>query len=206
MIGTILNTVGILVGGIAGVIRSKPLSASTESFWKVTLGALTVYYGLRLTWISLSGSPTQMLKQLLCAIIALSLGRLTGWIMGLQRISNRLGQQARERINAASEESSKDASEGFKVCAFLFCAAPLGFIGVVEDGISGYFYPLAVKGVMDGFAAMGMARFFGWSVSMSALPVLALQGTITLVCIQWMRPFLEERGLTGAVNATGGLM
>jgi|ERR1044071_1149119 uncharacterized membrane protein YqgA involved in biofilm formation len=206
MIGTILNTVGILLGGIVGVIRSTPLSASTESFWKVTLGAFTVYYGLRLTWISLSGSPAHMLKQVLFAIVALSLGRLTGWMMGLQRISNRLGQKARERINAASEESPKDASEGFKVCAFLFCAAPLGFIGAVEDGVSGYFYPLAVKGVMDGFAAIGMARFFGWSVGIAALPVLALQGTITLACIQWVRPVLEQRQLIEAVNATGGLM
>ena len=206
MIGTILNTAGILLGGIAGLIRSKPFSPATESFWKVTLGAFTVFYGLRLTWISLIGSPPQMLKQVLIAIIALSLGRWTGWLLRLQKVSNRLGQTARERINAASPDSPKPASEGFKICAFLFCAAPLGPIGAVEDGVSGYFYPLAVKAVMDGFAAMGLARIFGWSVTLAALPVLALQGTITLACIQWVGPFLDHRGLTGAVNATGGLM
>src|SRR5258706_5065759 len=133
MIGTLLNSTGIFLGGIAGLIRRKPLSPATESFWKVTLGAFTVFYGLRLTWISLIGSPPQMLKQVLIAIIALSLGRWTGWLLRLQKLSNRLGQTAREHINAASPESLKRASEGFKICAFIFFAAPLGPIGAVGE-------------------------------------------------------------------------
>src|SRR5437879_9972133 len=99
MIGTVLNAAGILVGGVAGLIRSKPFSPATESFWKVTLGAFTVFYGLRLTWISLIGSPPQMLKQVLIAIIALSLGRWTGWLLRLQKLSKRLVDTARESIN-----------------------------------------------------------------------------------------------------------
>src|SRR5947208_5639272 len=109
MIGTVLNAAGILVGGVAGLIRRKPFSPATESFWKVTLGAFTVFYGLRLTWTSLNGSPTQMLKQLLIVIIALSLGRWTGWLLRVQKLSNRLGQRARERINAAKPEAPKPA-------------------------------------------------------------------------------------------------
>src|SRR2546422_6350936 len=149
MIGTILNTAGILLGGIAGLIRRKPFSPATESFWKVTLGVFTVFYGLRLTWISLIGSPPQMLKQVLIAIIALSLGRWTGWLLRLQKLSNRLGQTARERINAEALESPKSPNEGFKLCAVIFCASPLGIVGAVEDGVGNYFYPLAVKAVMD---------------------------------------------------------
>src|SRR6266404_4353837 len=147
MIGTILNAAGILLGGIAGLIRSKPLSPATESFWKVTLGAFTVFYGLRLTWISLIGSPPQMLKQVLIAIIALSLGRWTGWLLRLQKMSNRLGQTARGRINAPRPEVPTVANEGFKTCAVLFCAAPLGSVGAGQDGVCGYYYPLAVKAV-----------------------------------------------------------
>src|SRR6185503_13677368 len=73
--GTVLNVAGILVGGVAGLIRRKPLSPTTESFLKVTLGAFTVFYGLRLTWASLNGSAWQILKQLLIVVLALGLGR-----------------------------------------------------------------------------------------------------------------------------------
>jgi uncharacterized membrane protein YqgA involved in biofilm formation len=206
MLGTVLNSVGILAGGLLGVLRSKPLSTAQESFFKVTLGVFTVFYGLRLTWISLNGTPLQIFKQMVIVILALSLGRWTGWLLRLQKTSNHLGQTARERINSAASDPSKASNEGFKVCAVLFCAAPLGIVGAAEDGLSGYYYPLIVKAVMDGLAAMGLGRLFGWSVMLAALPVLAFQGTIALTCAEWIGPFLSRHGLLDAVNATGGLL
>src|SRR5437867_5458967 len=113
MIGTILNVAGILIGGTLGLTREKPLSAANESFFKVTLGAFTVFYGLRLSWLSLKGSFPQILKQLLIAVLALILGRLAGRLLRLQRVSNQLGQGARERIAAARPDGARRASDGF---------------------------------------------------------------------------------------------
>src|SRR3954465_8365720 len=112
MLGTVLNSVGILVGGLLGVLRSKPLSTAQESFFKVTLGVFTVFYGLRLTWISLNGTPLQIFKQMVIVILGLSLGRWTGWLLRLQKTSNHLGQTARERINSAASDQSKASNEG----------------------------------------------------------------------------------------------
>src|SRR5215472_6311397 len=134
MIGTVLNAAGIVVGGVAGLIRRKPFSPTTESFWKVTLGAFTVFYGLRLTWTSLNGSAWQILKQLLIVVLALGLGRWMGRLLGLQRLSNRLGQNAREQIERATPAALNSASAGLNVSAVLFCAAPLGIVGAVADG------------------------------------------------------------------------
>src|ERR1017187_549971 len=77
MIGTGLNVAGIRIVGVAGLARRRPLSPSHESYLKVVLGAFTVFYGLRLTWISLNGSLPQILKQLLIVVIAMMLGKLT---------------------------------------------------------------------------------------------------------------------------------
>jgi len=41
---------------------------------------------------------------------------------------------------------------------------------------------------------------------LAALPVLAFQGTITLVCVQFLKPVLETHGLIDSVNAVGGLL
>ena len=49
-------------------------------------------------------------------------------------------------------------SAGFQTCAALFCAAPLAIFGSVQDGLSEYYYPLAVKAVMDGLATLGLPR------------------------------------------------
>jgi len=152
MIGTALNVAGILVGGLAGVARRRPLSPVNESFLKVALGVFTVFYGLQLTWRSVNGTFVQILKQLLIAVLALMVGKLAGRLLQLQRTSNRLGRQARERIAAAKPADPRQLSEGFKTCVALFCAAPLAILGSVQDGLSGYYYPLAVKAVMDGLA------------------------------------------------------
>jgi len=206
MLGTILNVAGILIGGLAGLSRRRALSPAAESNLRVILGAFTVYYGLRLTWLSVGGSFRQVLKQLFIAVLALSLGKLAGRLLRLQAMSNHLGRRARERMEAARADDPRRLSEGFKVCAALFCAAPLGLLGAVQDGLSEYFYPLGVKAVMDGLATIGFVSVFGRGVMLSALPVLALQGTLTLGCGQFLKPFLEAHSLLDSVNAAGGLL
>jgi len=206
MIGTALNVVGILVGGIAGLVRRKPLPQARESYLKVALGAFTVFYGLRLTWLSLNGSLPQVLKQLLIAVAAMMLGKVAGRALRLQKLSNYLGRGARARIAACKPTDPRCPGEGFKTCAALYCAAPLAILGAVQDGLSGYYYPLAVKAVMDGLATMGFALLFDWGVMLAALPVLAFQGTITLVCMQFLKPFLQVHDLVDPVNTVGGLL
>ena len=206
MIGTALNVAGILVGGVAGLVRRKPLSPANESFFKVALGVFTVFYGLRLTWLSVNGTFLQILRQLVIAVLALMLGKLTGQLLRLQKMSNRVGRQARERIAARKPGDPGQLSAGFKTCAALFCAAPLAILGSVQDGLSGYYYPLAVKAVMDGLATLGFVLLFRWSVMLAALPVLVFQGTLTLMCAQFLKPFLEAQGLVDSVNAAGGLI
>ncbi len=208
MIGTILNAAGILLGGLVGLARRKPLGPAAESYFKVVLGAMTVFYGLRLTWMSLSGSFFEVLKQLAIVILALGLGRLTGRALHLQRMSNRLGQSARDRISSARPDDAERFSQGFKICAALFCAAPLGILGATQEGLSRseYFYPLAIKAVMDGLASMGFVSLFGRGVLLAALPVLALEGTITLVVARLFEPMLSAHNLVNSVNAVGGLL
>lgn len=208
MIGTLLNVAGILIGGAVGLVRRRPLSPVQESYFKVLLSAFTVFYGLRLTWNGISGSPWEVMKHILIAILALMLGKLAGHALHLQRMSNRLGQFARRRIAQTKPGVAPPPAEGFKTCAVLFCAAPLGIIGSIEDGLSlsRYFYPLAIKAFVDGLASMGFIGFFGWGVMLSAIPVLALQGTITLVCAGLLEPFLGAHNLLEPVNAVGGLL
>jgi len=206
MIGTIVNAAGILLGGVVGLARQRALPATSEAFFKVALGAFTVFYGLRLAWMSLSGSFPQILKQLLITVLALMAGKLTGRLLRLQKLSNRIGRGARERMAAATPDNPHRAAEGFKTCAALFCAAPLGVLGALQDGLSGYFYPLVVKGVIDGLATRGFVPLFGWGVILSVLPVVTFQGSITLLASQFLAPFLHAHNLLDSVNAAGGLL
>lgn len=208
MIGTILNVVGILIGGLVGLARRKPLSATSEAYFKVILGAFTVFYGLRLTWISISGSAYEIFKQLLIVVVSMMLGKLVGRALHLQKISNGIGRRARDQISSARPDDPNRLNNGFRTCAALFCAAPLGILGATQEGLSlsQYIYPLVIKGVMDGLASMGFVSLFGPGVLLSALPVLALQGSVSLVIARVVEPMLSLHHLLDSVNAVGGLL
>jgi len=207
VIGTILNVAAILAGGLAGLFIRKQPSAATQSFFKVVLGALTVFFGLRLTVLSLSGTFGHILKQIGIMLLSLMLGNLLGKLLRLQKASNRVGTLTRDRMTRATPGNPERFMDGFIVCSLLFCAAPLGILGAIHNGLDrDYFFPLAIKGVMDGLATMSFAAMFGWGVLLSAVPVLIFEGTITLLCAHSLAPFLEARQLTDSVNATGGML
>lgn len=212
MIGTILNASAIILGGLCGLIYRKPLPLSVQMFFKVTLGMGAMFFGLRLTWLSLDGSFGQMVKQIGIAFLALMLGSLLGRLLRAQAGLNQLGQLAKKLIEATRSDPRHRFSHGMNACTILFCAAPLGVLGAIQDalpivaGEPGYFYPLAVKALMDGLATMGFVMMFGSSAMVSAVPVFVFFGTITMATSIYLQPWLRAHELLNSVNAVGGLI
>ena len=212
VIGAILNALGIIVGGIIGLSRTTPLSAQSQQFFRVALGGFTMFYGLKLTWMSIGGPFMEVVEQVLIALLAVVLGKWLGRVLRFQVASNHAGQYAKKLIEESQQKDDLRFSNGLTSCAILFCASPLGILGAIHDGLpgepdgTGYFYPLAVKGVMDALAMMSFVRLFGLGAMLSALPVFLLLGTMTLSCAIYVQPFLAAHGLLDSVNAVGGLI
>ena len=162
-----------------------------------------------MVWAGLRAPLGHTAKQLAIALLALSLGSFTGWLLGLQRGMNWFGRLARDRFAKASADGAAtgavDPSEGFITCALLFCVGPMAILGALQDGIDGQWRTLALKGVMDGLATMGFVATFGWSPLLAAIPVLAYQGTLTLAA-RSLEPLLRDPALKDSLNVTGGLV
>lgn len=203
--GTILNALGILIGGVMGLSLSRQFAPATQLAAKGLMGVFTIFIGLRLTWLSFGGSPLQILRQFLILILALALGRLAGRLIGLQKVSNRLGRYAGELFHQARPENANALSDGFTVGTLLFCAAPLGIAGAILDGLTGYWQPLAVKMVMDGLATMGFVCVFGWGTMLAALPVFVFEGSLALGA-HGLEPFLRAHNLLDSISGVGGML
>ena len=205
MMGTILNAVGILAGGVIGLTVANRIKPSTLLVMKAMLGVLTVFVGLKLTLTSLSGSFGSVMKQLGIVVLALTLGRMTGRLLHLQKFLNGLGRYAKERYTRTDINSPQRLSEGFITCTLLFCVGPMAIIGAAQDGLEGHWQTLGIKALMDGLATMAFVTTFGWGVMLSVIPVVAYQGTITLGA-RFLAPYLQDLPLMASVNATGGLL
>ena len=204
MTGTLLNAGAILLFSLYALLSGKQFSARAQNWFRMALGAATVFLGLQLVWRSINGTPLQVLKQIVLLLVALILGRLLGRLLRLQKLSNRLGRSASERL-AAAQQQKPSTGDGLLACTILFCAAPLGWLGPWPDGLSKFYQPLAVKAFMDGLAAMAFVPAFRWGVVLSAVPVLAWQGTLSLLALALL-PWLTQHQLVDPINAAIGLL
>jgi uncharacterized membrane protein YqgA involved in biofilm formation len=204
MIGVLINALGIVFGGIFGLTRKTPMTAANESFFKVAMGVATIWIGLQLTWTNFNGSFGSVLKQLLIVLISMSLGKVIGRLLRLQKMSNAIGKFAGQKITDA-QSTVKNPNDGFLVATLLSCVSPLAFFAGIHEGLTGFSAAFVVKAFMDGLAAFSFVRIFGWNVILSAIPVFALQWLIVIV-VQNFRPFLEQHDLVHSILATDGLL
>jgi len=206
LLGTALNAGGILIGGIVGLLRKRPMKEKTQLALKSLIGVATVVIGLGTCWIGLSGNGVGgFFKFLLIAILSMMAGRITGRLVRLQRGLNKLGQFAGGKVGDAASGKKLPWSDGFLACAILFCLPPLGVFGAVLDGVAGRWQPLAVKAAMDALATMAFVRTFGWSAIAAVLPATAFLGSITLGS-HFLTGHILNASMINALQATAGLL
>lgn len=204
-IGAFLNALGILLGALFGLTLPHALSLRTQLFFRNAIGMFNFVFGARLIYLSVNGSFLSCLKQGFIALLAVVLGFWAGKLLRFQKASNYLGRTAGNVLVASQHEPPKNLADGFNACAILFCAAPLGIIGAVTDGLSGYFYLLLVKAVMDALAMTGFIKVFRWPSALSAIPVFIFFSVIAMAVQLYAKPFLTAPELN-SVGATAGLL
>lgn len=205
MSGAVINAAGIVLGGGCALATNKPIPSLYQVALKIMLGVYTLWFGLKLAWSSLSGSPGQILKELAIVLLAMTLGKMAGKVMRLQKLSNSIGQYAARTV--ATPKPIPAFGDGFVLATALFCVGPLAVLASVQEGL-GDFSPLfVVKAATDGLAAYAFCSTFGWSVLVSALPVLAWEGTLIRV-VQLAGPMLSHRAwpLSDSITAVDGLL
>jgi uncharacterized membrane protein YqgA involved in biofilm formation len=206
VIGTAFNAAAIILGGVIGLASRAEMASSRQQQLKLLLGVFTVYVGLRAVWIGLGVASGHFGRAFVVMVAALMLGRLTGHLLRIQAAVNRLGHYARQKFDAAQTAAAPARfADGFVAGTILFCAAPLGTLGALQEGLQGDARALLIKAVMDGLAALAFARVFGWGVVASVVPVVAYQGTMTLATGALAPSFATGSG-AAVLYATAGLM
>lgn len=181
MLGTIVNTVAVLIGAAIGMLLKKGLPEKMADALMKGLGLCTLFLGLS---GSLKGHNTLIL------IMSIVLGTVIGEALDLEDKINRLGQRLEQRF-AAQNGGRVSIAEGFVTASLLFCVGAMAIVGSLQSGLSGSHEMLYNKSMLDFVAAVIFASSLGVGVMFAAGFVLIYQGTITLLS-QWVAPFLTE--------------
>ncbi len=192
MTGTILNVVTVLVGGTLGNALGQRLPDKTRQ---------TVMYGLGLVTIALGLRMTLDTANVLIVMGSVLVGGILGEWWQLEERLQAVGDALQQRV---STETGGTIAQGFVTASLIFCVGPMTILGSIQDGMLGDYTLLAIKSLLDGFAAMALASSLGIGVLFSAVTVLVFQGGLSLLAR------LAQIGMTDAMiaemTATGGVL
>jgi uncharacterized protein len=205
MTGTLLNVAAVLIGGALGLAFGARIPDRLKQTVVAGMGLFTAAMGLQM--FLQTGNPLIVLGSLLIGILLGEWWRIED---GLQN----LGRVLEQRFTRGPEAGTGSRFvRGFLTASLLFCVGPMTILGSINDGLRGDINLLAVKSVLDGFAAMAFASSLGVGVLFSSLTVLVFQGGISLLAAQAGR-FLVSPGVELAatdarileMTATGGVI
>lgn len=206
MIGPWLNVFGIVLGGVLGLTVARGIPPSTQLSLKRTIAFVLFLVGFKLIWDNVGGSFSQVAKQLGIALLALSVGNLTGALLRLQDAANFLGRKAAERFTHAKSQNTASTTDAIITVSLLYASNPLGLVGPIHEGLSGDWRILLAKAALDGLATLGFVGICGWPVMLSGLFGLAYQSLLWLAAHSLLLPYLADRNRIDAVGVASGFI
>ncbi|HMR97651.1 MAG TPA: DUF554 domain-containing protein [Anaerolineales bacterium] len=195
MTGTFLNIATVLIGGSIGLIFGARIPEKLKATVIAGMGLFTAAMGLQMFMSA---------QNPLIVLGALLIGTLLGEWMRIEDGLQNFGKFLEQRFSKEGDDGSNKFVRGFLTTSLLFCVGPMTILGSIQDGLTGDYNLLAVKSVLDGFAAMAFASTLGVGVMFSAIVIFVFQGGISLFAGQLntiVTPIMMDE-----LSATGGVI
>ncbi|MEO8107439.1 MAG: DUF554 family protein, partial [Actinomycetes bacterium] len=168
-LGTALNVLAVVVGGTLGTLLGDRLPARVRDVVTDGLGLVTLVIG----GISAAAVLDPPLAEavgdgvrLLVVLGSVVAGGVIGAALRLEVRLEAIGRVLQRRFSGRRDapESRRRFVEGYVTASLVFCVGPLTVLGALEDGMGAGIELLALKSVLDGFAALAFAASLGWGV------------------------------------------
>jgi len=191
MIGTIVNVVAVLAGGSLGLMLNKSLPLRYIKIFFQVMGIFTIYLGL-----SMALKSTHVLHM----VIALITGSLIGEWLNLQAGMEKFGEWIKTRVKLKNDKFT----DGLLTAFLLYCVGSMTIIGALEEGMHGSPKLLLIKSLMDGVSSIALASGLGVGVLFSVIPLIVLQGGLTLLAMVFGDFFPQV--MIAELTAVGGIL
>jgi uncharacterized membrane protein YqgA involved in biofilm formation len=196
MTGTILNIVTVVIGGGLGTLFGERLPARVRESVLWGLGLFTIAIGIKMTFDS---------QNPLITLGSVLVGGLLGEWWRIDEGLKRFGGWLEARFaRSQSAEGTARFIKGFVSASLIFCVGPMTILGSIQDGLTGNYQLLAIKAVLDGFAALAFSASLGVGVIFSAVIILLYQGGLSLLAAQAQS--LLTPPMINEMTAAGGLL
>jgi hypothetical protein len=201
MAGTFLNIVTVLIGSTVGLMVGNRLPEKMRETVVRGLGLVTLVIGLQMAFTT---------ANILIPLGSILVGGMLGEWIDIEGGLNNAGAWLEARFGGKEGEGEDQAEasarfiRGFITASLVFCVGPLTILGSIQDGLTGDYRLLAIKAMLDGFAALAFASSLGIGVMFSVLVILVYQGGLSLLAAQ-AQAILSQPMIT-EMSAVGGML
>lgn len=193
-LGTIINTLTIILGGLGGLLFGRFLKESVQDALCKACGVSTLFLGIAGAlegMLTVEGTGVVSGGAMLI-IGCIALGSLIGALLNLEDGMERFGQWLKIKTGNARDARFVDA---FVTASLTVCIGAMAIVGSIQDGIKGDYSILAAKAVLDFIIVMVMTCSMGKGCIFSAIPVAIFQGSITALA-GLIKPLMTDAALS----------
>lgn len=179
-LGTIINTVAVVVGGLIGLLFKKGISERYEKTLMSACGVSTIFIGVTGT---LQGMLTFVDGKIetqgtMLLIFSLVIGGLIGEFINIEKRMDNLGEKLKKLLHAEKDNKFVD---GFVNTSLIICVGAMAIVGSIQDGLTGDYSMLVAKAILDLVIVVIMTSTYGLGAICSAIAIFVYQGAITLL-------------------------
>lgn len=193
-LGTIINTLAIILGGLGGLLFGRFLKESVQDALCKACGVSTLFLGIAGAlegMLTVEGTGVVSGGTML-VIGCIALGSLIGALLNLEDGMEHFGQWLKIKTGNARDARFVDA---FVTASLTVCIGAMAIVGSIQDGIKGDYSILAAKAVLDFIIIMVMTCSMGKGCIFSAIPVAIFQGSITALA-GLIKPLMTDAALS----------
>ncbi len=204
MVGTLLNVATVVLGSILGSLLGNRLPEKMRQ---------TVIGGLGLVTAVVGAQMALGTHSVLLVMGSVLVGGVLGEWWHLEDGLEAVGRWLEARVGrSAGGTGERSITRAFVTASLVFCVGPLTILGSIQDGLTGDYKLLAIKSMLDGFAALAFSATMGPGVVFAAVTILVMQGGISLAAmaaggvlgqISAETPWVIEMTATGGVLILG---
>ena len=191
MIGTLVNTLAAVVGGLLGSLLKKGIPERFADLVQTGLALCILYIGIKGSLVGTNALVT---------ILSLVLGAILGALLAIDRGIERLGAWAQGKLSKGGSR----LGEGFVTASLLFCVGSMAVVGSLQSGLTGNHETIFTKSMLDFVSAIILASTLGPGVCLSGIFVFVYQGAIVLLA-RWAAPVLSEY-VVAEMSCAGSLL
>lgn len=188
--GVLINAAAVVAGGVLGTLGGRFMPEKMKQTVLAATGLVSIGIGIS----GAIGSSNQLIP-----ILSLVIGAVIGELLHIEDGVTRAGDWLQKRFG-----KSGSITEGFVTGSLVFAVGAMAVMGSLESGLKNDHTILMTKSVIDMAGSVAFAGSLGIGVAFSALSILVLEGTVTLLA-SLLTGVLTDAVIT-EISVTGSLI